>query len=413
MVPVPVTTASPYGRLASMPKAWVRWRTNSSSSTNEPGSSSCVDALARRHLALGVLLLDRRLAARGHGLVVALLEVGELAGGRGEVGAVSRFGHARSLYRRASGRRSLTDSYKSAPGRGAFPSPAELGDCPHGPSAEPRGGAAPRVPRRRPARRTTSCATRRPGARPRPGRTAAVIVTDDQTRGRGRLGRTWLAPTGKTLAISVLLRPELPGGAPFPPEGYGWIPLIAGAAMTEAVRRAVDAAASEAPARARRRRHRRRRGRAEVAERRAGVGLQGLRHPVGAAARVGRGRRRRRPQPDPRRARPAHAHSTSLLLVTGVQPDADAVLADYLGTFLGLIRTFAEHGADAAAERHRRPRERALRHPRIRGARRAPRRCASSSAWPSGSTRDGRLVVRDGNGEPQSVAAGDVTHLRY
>ncbi len=72
----------------------------------------------------------------------------------------------------------------------------------------------------------------------------AVIVTDDQTRGRGRLGRTWLAPTGKSLAISVLLRPELPGGAQFPPEGYGWIPLIAGAAMTEAVRRAVDAAAS-------------------------------------------------------------------------------------------------------------------------------------------------------------------------
>ena len=56
----------------------------------------------------------------------------------------------------------------------------------------------------------------------------SVIVTDNQTHGRGRLGRTWLAPTGKTLAISVLLRPELPGGEPFPPEGYGWIPLIAG-----------------------------------------------------------------------------------------------------------------------------------------------------------------------------------------
>jgi BirA family biotin operon repressor/biotin-[acetyl-CoA-carboxylase] ligase len=27
--------------------------------------------------------------------------------------------------------------------------------------------------------------------------------------------------------------------------------------------------------------------------------------------------------------------------------------------------------------------------------------------------RDGRLVVRDGNGELQTVAAGDVTHLRY
>ena len=27
--------------------------------------------------------------------------------------------------------------------------------------------------------------------------------------------------------------------------------------------------------------------------------------------------------------------------------------------------------------------------------------------------RDGRLVVRDRNGEAQAVAAGDVTHLRY
>ena len=41
MVPVPVTTASPYGRFFSMPKAWVRWRTNSSSSTKLPWSSSC------------------------------------------------------------------------------------------------------------------------------------------------------------------------------------------------------------------------------------------------------------------------------------------------------------------------------------------------------------------------------------
>ena len=32
-----------------------------------------------------------------------------------------------------------------------------------------------------------------------------------------------------------------------------------------------------------------------------------------------------------------------------MQPDADAVLADYLGSFLGLLRAFAEHGADAAA----------------------------------------------------------------
>ena len=65
----------------------------------------------------------------------------------------------------------------------------------------------------------------------------AVLVTDNQTHGRGRLGRVWLAPTGKTLAISLLLRPGLDGGVPLPPDAYGWIPLMAGAAMTEADRK--------------------------------------------------------------------------------------------------------------------------------------------------------------------------------
>ena len=40
IVPWPVTTASPQGRLRSMSKSAVRWRTNVSSSSNEPGSSS-------------------------------------------------------------------------------------------------------------------------------------------------------------------------------------------------------------------------------------------------------------------------------------------------------------------------------------------------------------------------------------
>lgn len=52
-----------------------------------------------------------------------------------------------------------------------------------------------------------------------------VIATDNQTAGRGRLGREWFAPAGKTLAISVLLRRRehaLPAS---------WLPLIAGSAV--------------------------------------------------------------------------------------------------------------------------------------------------------------------------------------
>jgi BirA family biotin operon repressor/biotin-[acetyl-CoA-carboxylase] ligase len=240
----------------------------------------------------------------------------------------------------------------------------------------------------------------------------SVIVTDDQTRGRGRLGRTWLAPTGKTLAISVLLRPELPGGAPLPPEAYGWIPLIAGAAMTEAVRRAVDAAASA------------RRVEAEEDET-GGVevelkwpndvlvsgfkvcGILSELLPDTGAVVVGAGLNLTLDEHDL-----PTLTSTSLLLVTGVRPDADAVLADYLRTFLGLLRAFSEHGADAAASGI---------------ADRVSALCGTLGTevrveLPGGREligvaerldRDGRLIVRDRNGEPQSVAAGDVTHLRY
>ena len=37
-----------------------------------------------------------------------------------------------------------------------------------------------------------------------------VAVADEQTAGRGRLGRTWVAPVGSALLVSVLLRPALP-----------------------------------------------------------------------------------------------------------------------------------------------------------------------------------------------------------
>lgn len=36
-----------------------------------------------------------------------------------------------------------------------------------------------------------------------------VAVADEQTAGRGRLGRTWVAPPGASLLVSVLLRPRI------------------------------------------------------------------------------------------------------------------------------------------------------------------------------------------------------------
>ena len=63
----------------------------------------------------------------------------------------------------------------------------------------------------------------------------SVVVTGNQTAGRGRLGRRWVAPAGSSLATSVLLRPVLPGGEPLAIKHYGWLPLIAGAAMARAL----------------------------------------------------------------------------------------------------------------------------------------------------------------------------------
>ncbi|MGN7968654.1 biotin--[acetyl-CoA-carboxylase] ligase [Microbacterium sp. 22296] len=59
----------------------------------------------------------------------------------------------------------------------------------------------------------------------------ALLVTDDQRAGRGRLDRTWTAPAGTALAVSVVVDATM-----IPPALRGWIPLAAGAAMTRAVR---------------------------------------------------------------------------------------------------------------------------------------------------------------------------------
>lgn len=58
----------------------------------------------------------------------------------------------------------------------------------------------------------------------------SVLLTDSQTAGRGRLDRHWTAAPGAALAVSVLLR-ELPADA----DAWGWLPLAAGVAMTDAV----------------------------------------------------------------------------------------------------------------------------------------------------------------------------------
>jgi BirA family biotin operon repressor/biotin-[acetyl-CoA-carboxylase] ligase len=55
-----------------------------------------------------------------------------------------------------------------------------------------------------------------------------LVIADEQTAGRGRLGRSWQAPPGTSLMLSLLLRPSAAI------EHIALLPLLAGLALVEA-----------------------------------------------------------------------------------------------------------------------------------------------------------------------------------
>lgn len=66
------------------------------------------------------------------------------------------------------------------------------------------------------------------GARPAP---YSTISTTSQTGGHGRHGRVWVAPPGRTVAISTYFELD----APVTRAAIGWIPLAAGLALRDAI----------------------------------------------------------------------------------------------------------------------------------------------------------------------------------
>lgn len=67
------------------------------------------------------------------------------------------------------------------------------------------------------------------GAREPGAREGLTVAADQQTGGRGRLGRSWFDQPGGSLLFSTLLRPHCP------PEEFQLFPLAAGLAVAEAV----------------------------------------------------------------------------------------------------------------------------------------------------------------------------------
>lgn len=65
-----------------------------------------------------------------------------------------------------------------------------------------------------------------------------VVVADEQTAGRGRMGRRWLAPAGTCLLCSILFRPQLPA------DRAQWLTMLCSMAAADAVERLAGVRAS-------------------------------------------------------------------------------------------------------------------------------------------------------------------------
>ena len=65
-----------------------------------------------------------------------------------------------------------------------------------------------------------------------------VVCTENQTKGRGRLGRSWFSPKGKGICMSVLLRPQSS------PMDVARLTILTAVAVSEAIKKKTDLAVS-------------------------------------------------------------------------------------------------------------------------------------------------------------------------
>ncbi len=212
-----------------------------------------------------------------------------------------------------------------------------------------------------------------------------VLVAEHQVTGRGRLDRVWTSPPGAGLTVSFLLRPDVPGAR------RGWLPLLTGVALAEAVGEVPGVRSSLkwpndllAP------------GGAKLAGILAEVG--GVAVVVGVGLNVST------------RADELPDTGTSLSLVAGRPVDRAAVLLQFLRTFERRYLAWAQTLGDPVASGL---------------ARDYLAWCSTVGAevvvaLPDGSSLegvaesvdwDGRLVVRTAQGTVE-LASGDVRHLR-
>jgi BirA family transcriptional regulator, biotin operon repressor / biotin---[acetyl-CoA-carboxylase] ligase len=214
-----------------------------------------------------------------------------------------------------------------------------------------------------------------------------VIVTEHQTAGRGRLDRAWQTPPRSALTFSVLLRPDVP------PARWPWLPLVAGLAVSGALRELGYPAGVKWPN--------------DVlltlpeGERKVcGILVERVETPTGPAAVVGIGL-----NSSMSAAELPLPTATSLAVAGGVEPDRTQVLVAVLSALTSTYDAWLADPAGIAA---------AYTAASITLGRRVRAELPGGGVLEGIATRIdelGRVVVAGPDGE-SAVGAGDVVHLR-
>lgn len=227
----------------------------------------------------------------------------------------------------------------------------------------------------------------------------AVLSTEHQQAGKGRLGRGWVVPAGAALTVSILVRP-VPA---LPVEALSWYTMLAAAAWCQAIAERTGLAAGiKWP------------NDVLVDSRKVcGILAQLATTPTGPAVVVGTGM-----NVDQDAAELPVPTATSLRLASGERLDRTELLGAYLRRFVNLDAAFRAVGGNAGAP---------LANQRGRSLCELVAESLATLGqdvridYPDGTSlqaralnlaADGALLVRDEHGTEHRVLAGDVHHVR-
>ena len=223
-----------------------------------------------------------------------------------------------------------------------------------------------------------------------------VLAAEEQTAGRGRMGRTWTSPPRAALTFSLLLNPAVP------PARRGWLPLLTGVTVAAAVTEVTgirtglkwpnDVLAGNVLA-----------GEGKL----AGI----LAEAAGDAVVVGIGLNVSTEPAELPRPLPGALPATSLRAAGAQAPDREELLLAILAGFERWYRPWRQASGD--------PDRSGLREEYVRWSATIGRTIRAElpggqalSGSAAGVDPDGRLLVRVSSGAEVAVAAGDVVHLR-